>query len=260
MARPGSDKARERDARVQQIVTWLGRRGSRRNREGMARYGIVSAPGTVFGVPLSAVRALAKRHGRDHALAAALWKTGYLECRLLAAFVDEPAKVTAAQMERWTRVFDNWAVCDGLCLHLFAKTPFAWAKVAEWRTRNEEFVKRAAFALLAVLAVHEKAAPDQRFREALPWCEEAAADPRNFVRKAVSWALRSIGKRSEALRVEALTVAQRLSNGGDRSTLWVGRDVARELESAAVRRRLALKAAGGDRRGSGRSSATTPRA
>lgn len=214
----------------------------------MARYGIVGKPGTVFGVPLSAMRGLARRYGRDHALAAALWKTGYLECRILAAFVDEPAKVTAAQMERWTRAFDNWAVCDGLCLHLFDKTPFAWEKVAAWRTRDEEFVKRAAFALLAVLAVHQKATPDERFRDALPWCEEAATDPRNFVRKAVSWALRSIGKRSVGLHRGALARARRLARSEDRSARWVGRDVARELASAPVTSRLAAKG----RQGKGR--------
>jgi 3-methyladenine DNA glycosylase AlkD len=221
------------------VLAWLERRASKRNREGMARYGIVAPK--VFGVSVGTLRAYAKRLGPDHALAAALWATGWYEARMLAAFVDEPARVTPAQMDRWARAFDNWAICDTVCFHLFDRTPYAWAKVRAWAPRQEEFVRRAAFALLASLVVHDKAAGDAPFRAGLRLIERAARDDRNFVKKAVNWALRCIGKRNAALNRAARAVARRLAAAGDTAPRWVGKDALRELTSAAVQRRLAAR-------------------
>jgi 3-methyladenine DNA glycosylase AlkD len=221
------------------VLAWLERRGSKRNRDGMARYGIVAPK--VFGVSVGTLRAYAKRLGPDHALAAALWATGWYEARMLAAFVDEPARVTPAQMDRWAGAFDNWAICDTVCFHLFDRTPYAWAKVRAWAPRKEEFVRRAAFALLASLVVHDKTAGDAPYRAGLRLIERAARDERNFVKKAVNWALRCIGKRNAALHRAALAVARRLAAAGDAAPRWVGKDALRELTSAAVQRRLAAR-------------------
>ena len=228
-----------RTARVDEVLRWLERRGTRRNREGMARYAI-RAP-NVFGVPMATMQGLARRLGRDHDLAGALWKTGWYEARILTAFVDEPARVTAAQMDRWARDFDNWAICDTICFHLFDKTPHAWRKVSQWSRRRDEFVKRAAFALVASLAVHDKKCPDAPFVRSLRLIERAATDDRNFVKKAVSWALRTTGRRNRRLHAIAVRTARRLVSSPDRAARWVGKDAYRELTSAAVVRRLAKR-------------------
>jgi 3-methyladenine DNA glycosylase AlkD len=212
----------------------------------MARYGIVSEK--VFGVSVSALRQYAKRLGRNHELASALWATRWYEARMLAAFVEEPGRVTPAQMDRWCRDFDNWAICDTVCFHLFDRTPHAWRKIEQWSRRRDEFVKRAAFALLASLTVHDRRAEDERFTHGLLLVERAATDERNFVRKAVNWALRSIGKRNPALNAAAVTVARRLAGSPVAAARWVGKDALRELTSPGVIRRLAARrsaAAGG---------------
>lgn len=228
-----------RTVRVPDILSWLERRGTARNRAGMARFGIRSEK--AFGVSMATMRPLVKRLGRDHDLALALWKTGWLEARILAGFVDEPSRVTSAQMDRWRQDFDNWAVCDSTCLHLFCRTPHAWGKVALWTRRRDEFGKRAAFALLAALTVHDKAAPDAVFERALVVVEAAANDERNFVKKAVNWALRQIGKRSGRLNTAAVAVARRLAASTQAGPRWVGKDALRELTSEAVRRRLTTR-------------------
>jgi 3-methyladenine DNA glycosylase AlkD len=202
----------------------------------MARYGIPSD--NASGVSVADIRVLAKRVGRDHDLALALWDTGNYEARMLTPFIDEPARVTPAQMERWCRDFDSWAICDALCFHLFDKTPHAWPKVAKWSNRREEFVKRAAFALLASVALHDKAAPDAPFLESFSLIERAATDDRNFVKKAVSWALRGIGKRNPALNAAALRLARRLAESTDSVTRWIGKDALRDLATPATRRRF----------------------
>jgi 3-methyladenine DNA glycosylase AlkD len=212
-----------------------------RNRKGMARYGIVAAK--VFGVSVVQIRELAKRYGRDHALAEALWRTGWHEARMLAAFVDDPMRVSPAQMDRWARQFDNWAICDTTCSHLFDKSPHAWRKIAPWARRRDEFVRRAAFALLASLGVHDKTAPDRAFTRLLPLIERAAADERNFVKKAVSWALRVVGRRSAALNAASIELARRLIGSGVPPARWVGRDALRELTSPRVARSLETRAA-----------------
>ena len=222
--------------RVPDILAWLERRGTRRNREGMARYGIVAPK--VFGVSVATIRQLAKGLGRDHQLALELWKTGWYEARMLTAFVDEPERVTAAQMDRWARDFDNWAICDTLCFHLFDRTPHAWRKVEQWSGRRDEFVKRASFALLAALALHDKKAPDAPFLRSLPLIERAAADERNFVKKGVSWALRSVGRRNGSLNIASVELARRLAESPEAHTRWVGKDALRDLTRAAVQKRL----------------------
>jgi 3-methyladenine DNA glycosylase AlkD len=214
--------------RVDSILAALERLGTRRTRDGMARYGIHAE--RAYGVTMAAIQKLAKEIGRDHALAEALWSSGWYEARLLAAFVDEPERVTAAQMDRWCRDFDNWAVCDTVCFKLFDRTAHAYAKVERWSNRRKEFEKRAAFALLASLALHDKRAGDEAFARTLPLIERAASDDRNFVKKAVSWALRSIGRRNAALRVSASALARRLAGSADPAPRWVGKDALRDLK------------------------------
>jgi 3-methyladenine DNA glycosylase AlkD len=227
---------------TEQALTWLKRHSSQRNREGMARYAIPSDH--ALGVSVANIRVLAKRLGRNHELAAALWDTGVYEARMLTSFVDDPALVTSAQMDRWCRDFDNWAICDTLCFHLFDRTPHAWQKVAQWCDRREEFMKRAAFALLWGLTVHDKHADDEAFVQGLLLVERAASDDRNFVKKAVNMALRAIGKRNPALNAAAVTVARRLADSPQAAARWVGKGALRELTSPAVMRRLTRRAGG----------------
>ena len=228
---------------VEETLAWLERRGSKKNRDGMARYGITAKK--AYGVSMATMLGLRKKLGRDHELAIALFRTGWYEARIMASFVAEPERVTPALMDRWARAFDSWAVCDSMCFHLFDRTPHAWRKVHEWARRDEEFVKRASFALIASLTVHDKEAPDSAYLKALPLIEKAASDPRNFVKKAVNWALRSVGKRNAALHAASVAVARRLASFDDAAARWVGKDALRELTGAGVARRLAkLKRAG----------------
>ena len=194
---------------AQTALSWLEQKSTRRDRENLVRFGITADK--AFGVSMANIQVLAKQLGRSHELAAALWDTGWYEARMLTSFVDEPERVTSAQMDRWCRDFDNWGICDTLCFCLFDRTPHAWRKVTEWSDKRDEFVKRAAFALLASLAGHDKTSGDEPFREGLRLVERAATDERNFVKKGVSWALRMIGRRNAALNAEAVTVARRLS-------------------------------------------------
>jgi 3-methyladenine DNA glycosylase AlkD len=226
-------------AEVRAVLEWLEGRGTKRNREGMARYAIVADK--VFGVSVSDLKQLGKRLGTNHDLALALWDTGWYEARMLSAFVDDPVRVTAAQMDRWVKDFDNWAVCDHLCFHLFDRTPHAWRKVDQWSRRRDEFVRRAAFALLAALALHDRNAANDPFLQRLGLIEDAAADDRNFVKKGVSWALRAVGRRSAELNEAAVEVARRLAASADAAPRWVGKDALRELTSPVVRRALAKR-------------------
>lgn len=234
-------KTRSRDvpADVAYALKWLERRGTKKNRDGMARYGIVAKK--VFGVSMGTMQELATELGRDHALSEALWKTGWYEARMLASMVGEPGRVTPGQMERWAKGFDNWAVCDTATFVLWDRSPHAWPKVREWSKRKEEFVKRAAFAMLASLTVHDKQAPDERYLEGLVLIEREASDERNFVKKAVNWALRSIGKRSPALNKKAIAVARRLAEAENPASRWVGKDALREITSPAVQERLSKR-------------------
>jgi len=213
-----------------EVISWLKRTGRRRALEGMARYALPSE--RAFGVSVAAMRAQAKRIGRDHALAAALWKHGWYEARMMATLVDDPLLVTRAQMDAWAADFDNWGICDTACFHLFSRTPFAWETARRWSRSPREFVRRGGFALMASLVLRDKAAPDAKFRALLPLIEKGAADERNFVKKGVSWALRTIGKRNPALRAAAVAVARRLAASKDPAPRWVGRDALRDLARA----------------------------
>jgi 3-methyladenine DNA glycosylase AlkD len=227
------------DDELQSALTWLKRHSTKRTRDGMARYGIPSD--NAFGVTMADMKVLAKRLGRNHQLAAALWDTGWYEARMLTSFVDEPARVTPAQMDRWCRDFNNWGICDTVCFHLFDRTPHAWRKVAQWYDRREEFVKRAAFALLWGLTIHDKHADDEAFAKGLRLVERAATDERHFVKKSVNMALRAIGKHNPALNAAAVTVARRLADSPQAAGRWVGKDALRELTSPAVIQRLAAR-------------------
>jgi 3-methyladenine DNA glycosylase AlkD len=223
-----------------EILAWLRRRGTRRNVEGMARYGIRAS--RAFGVSMGTMLPLAKRLGKDHALAARLWESGWYEARILAALTDEPKRVRRRQMNAWAAGFENWADCDTVCFHLFDRTPFAWEKARQWSASPREFVKRAAFALMACLALHDKAAPDKNFLAFLPLIEKGARDERNFVKKGVNWALRAIGRRNPAVNKAALAMARRLALSEDASCRWVGKDAQRELANPKVRALLARRA------------------
>ena len=194
---------------------------------GMARFGIVGD--NRLGLSVPSMRAIARTLGRDHALALTLWETGLPDARIVASMVADPALLTSRQMDAWVKGFASWDVCDQTCLNAFSKSPLAWRKVAVWAQRKGEFVRRAAFALLATLAVHDKRATDQAFITALALVEAAAHDERNFVKKAVNWALRNIGKRNPALRVAAIESARRIQQQGSRSARWIAADALREL-------------------------------
>ncbi|MDO8448344.1 MAG: DNA alkylation repair protein [Rhodoferax sp.] len=203
---------------------------------GMARFGI--AIEQRLGLSMPAMRRIAKTLGHDHALALALWDTGIPDARIVAGMVAEPARLTSRQMDAWAEGFRSWDVCDQVCGSAFLSSPLAWRKVPEWATHPGEFVRRAAFSLLATLAVHDKEASDERFTAALSLIEAAAGDERNYVRKAVNWALRNIGKRSPTLNTAAIAAAKRIQQQGSRSARWIAADALRELTSQAVLTRL----------------------
>ncbi|MEW5985538.1 MAG: DNA alkylation repair protein [Chloroflexota bacterium] len=195
--------------------------------EGMARFGISST--NTLGVSIPNLRQLARPIGRDHHLAQQLWDSGLHEGRILAAFVDDPAQVTDEQMERWVKDFDSWDVCDQVCSSLFDRTPMTYGKAAEWSGRPEEFVKRAGFALMAALAWHDKKAADSAFEPFFALIEREAADERNYVKKAVNWALRQMGKRSPYLNQRAIETARTLQTMNSRAARWIAADALREL-------------------------------
>ena len=195
---------------------------------GMSRFGINDK--NTLGISVPALRAVAREVGRDHALAAELWASGIHEARILASMVDDPAVVDVRQMDRWVRGFDSWDACDQVCMNLFRHRRHAYAKAVRWSTSGKEFTKRAGFALMAGLAAGDKSADDARFLNLLPHIVAGASDDRNFVKKAVNWALRQIGKRSRALNRAALKTSGRLASSDIRSARWVGIDALRELE------------------------------
>lgn len=234
--RTAGKEVHDLDQQVQAVLVSLEHLGSRSYREGLARYGIHVTK--AFGVPVGKMQALAKRLGRNHDLATALWETGWYEARMMAAFMDEPERVTPAQMDRWCKDFDNWGICDTVCFHLFDRTPHAPGKVEQWSQKPDEFGKRASFALLACLALHDKLAGNEPFVEGLRLIEQAANDERNFVKKGVSWALRLIGRRNLELNAAAVAVAQRLAASSDATARWTGKGALKELTSPSVIRRL----------------------
>jgi 3-methyladenine DNA glycosylase AlkD len=224
------------DERARDVVRALERMGDRSRLEGMAKFGIDTT--RAVGVTVNELRRFARDLGHDHELAAALWASGVHEARLLASLVDEPAMVSEAQMEAWVADLDSWDVCDGVCGNLFDRTPFALDKAVEWSSREPEFQKRAAFALMASAAVHRKDLPDAAFASLLPVIRAQAIDERNYVKKAVSWALRQIGKRSPGLNPLAVRTAEQIERIDSRAARWVARGALRELRSDAVQARL----------------------
>jgi 3-methyladenine DNA glycosylase AlkD len=222
---------RPRAARAGEVIARLESMGDPANVAGMARFGI--RPRTrVLGISVVAMRKLARDLGRDHALANALWRSGIHEARLLATMVDDPSQVTEAQADRWVRTLDSWDVCDQLCGNLLDRTPFAADKALEWSRREPEFEKRAAFALMASLALKD-GAPERTLEKFLPVIRREAIDDRNFVKKAVNWALRQIGKRSDGLRRKAIATAERIATLDARSARWIASDALRELRGRA---------------------------
>jgi 3-methyladenine DNA glycosylase AlkD len=215
------------------VIASLRRLASKSVLDGMARYAIPSD--NAFGVSVGTLRKEAKRIGRNHSLADGLWKTGHYEARMLATMIDEPEKVTPAQMDRWCRDFDNWAIVDTACFALFDKTADAWKMVERWAKLKGEFQKRAAFALIWGLTVHDKRSGDEPFLNGLKLMEGAATDERNFVRKAVNMALRATGKRNAALHAAAVATAQRLAASTDPTARWNGKDALRELKGRKAR-------------------------
>jgi 3-methyladenine DNA glycosylase AlkD len=203
---------------------------------GMAKYGMTVEQR--LGVSVPDMRKLAKEIGRDHKLALDLWRTGIAEARIVAAMVGDPAKLTEDQMEDWVKDINSWDVCDQVCMNLFEKNQLAWRKIADWSEREEEFVKRTAFSLIACLAWHDKKASDGKFIELLPVIIRGATDERNFVKKAVNWALRNIGKRNLNLNRAAIDAAKEIKQLDSKAARWVAFDTLRELGSDAIQSRL----------------------
>ncbi len=200
-----------------------------KNIEGMARFGINSK--NTLGVPIPVLRKMARQTGKDHTLAQKLWASGVHEARILAGMVEDPGKITPAQMDRWAKDFDSWDVCDQVCSNLFCRTPVAHKKTHEWSRKKEEYYKRAGFALMASLAVHDKKAKDRAFLVYLPVIKRESTDERNYVRKAVNWALRQIGKRNPRLRKAALKTAKEIYNIDSKAARWIATDATRELKN-----------------------------
>jgi 3-methyladenine DNA glycosylase AlkD len=223
-------------ARLTDVIAWLERNGNAKGRAAMARYAVPSDK--AYGVGVGAMQKYAKSLGRDHALALALWKIDRYETRMLATFLDEPERVTSAQMDAWVGDFDNWAICDTACFKLFDQTAHAWSKLEPWAKRREEFVRRTAFALLWSLTVHDPDAGDAQFVRGLALIEKAATDERNFVKKAVDMALRAVGKRNLELNAAAIALARRLAASDDPTARWIGGHSLRELSSPSVQKRL----------------------
>ncbi len=227
---------------LDQVMARLRSQGNPDGLAGMAKFGISTH--NAYGISLWELRKLAKEIETDHALAAQLWATGVHEARILASIVDDPRKVDEAQMEAWVSEFDSWDICDQVCDNLFGLTPYAWAKAVEWSGRPEEFVKRAGFVLMCVAAVHHKTADDQDFEVFFPLIVREANDERLYVKKAVNWALRQIGKRNLALNARAIQVAKQVQALDTRPARWIASDTLRELRSPKVQERLYTKLLG----------------
>jgi len=224
---------------VEEVIRRLEAKAGPDQLEGMARFGMVTE--RRLGVSIPNMRQMSKELGKDHKLAIQLWETGIPEARILASMVDEPDKLSEAQMEDWVKSINSWDVCDQMCQNLFEKSPLAWKKVMDWSKREEEFTKRAAYALLACLAWHDKDAKDVEFIKLLPVVKRGATDKRNFVKKAVSWALRNIGKRNLNLNKAAMRTAKEMLQIDSSTARWVASDAMKQLSSAPVQRRLRKK-------------------
>jgi len=223
-------------ASVKDVLDRLQSKAHPEQLKGMAKYGMIVEQR--LGVSVPDMRKLAKEIGRDHKLALDLWRNGIAEARIVAAMVGEPDKLTEEQMEDWVKGINSWDVCDQVCMNLFEKNKLVWKKIVDWSEREEEFVKRTAFSLIACLAWHDKKASDEKFIELLPIIIRAATDERNFVKKAVNWALRNIGKRNLNLNEAAINAAKEIKRLDSKAARWVASDAIRELESENIQKRL----------------------
>jgi 3-methyladenine DNA glycosylase AlkD len=223
-------------ASVKDVLDKLQSKAQPEQLKGMAKYGMTVEQR--LGVSVPDMRKLAKEIGRDHNLALDLWRTGIAEARIVAAMVGDPANLTEEQMEDWVKGINSWDVCDQVCMNLFEKNQLAWKKIVDWSEREEEFVRRTAFSLIACLAWHDKQASDEKFIELLPVVIRGATDERNFVKKAVNWALRNIGKRNLNLNEAAIDAAKEIKRLDSKAARWVAADAIRELESDAIQSRL----------------------
>jgi 3-methyladenine DNA glycosylase AlkD len=221
----------------EEILTELKSLANPESVKGMARYGI--NPQFAYGVSIPNLRLIARKIGKDHAMAERLWASEIHEARILASMVDLPGAVTEEQMERWAEDFNSWDLCDQCCNNLFVRTAYAHQKALQWSARKEEFVKRAGFVLMACLAVHDKKTPDRDFLKFMPAIRRESADNRNFVKKAVNWALRQIGKRNLNLNQKAIELAHQIKQTDSKSASWIASDALRELTSKTVLERLA---------------------
>jgi 3-methyladenine DNA glycosylase AlkD len=221
---------------VETVLAELKALGTEKNRAGMARFGINTD--RAFGVSMAVMQPLSRKYRRNHELALALWKSGFHEARIFAALVEDPKQVTSRQMDAWVADFDSWDICDQACMRVFSFTPFVHEKVEKWAADEREFVRRAAFALIAGYAVAARKVDDNDFLKFLPLIEACSTDPRNFVRKAVNWALRQVGTRSPALHKPALALARKLADSADKTARWIGKDAVRELSDPAQIERL----------------------
>ena len=210
--------------------------GNPKNVEGMARFGI--NPENTYGVSIPNLRKLAKEIGKNHGLAQKLWDSGIHEAKILAGMVDDPKQVTKGQMDAWAADFDSWDVCDQGCMNLFDKTTVAYEKAIEWSKKDREFEKRAGFALMACLAWHDKESADSKFMKFFPLIKNGSTDERNFVKKAVNWALRQIGKRNKNLNKAAIEIAKEIQKLDSKPAKWIASDALRELQSSSVQKRL----------------------
>ncbi len=224
---------------IEQVITSLVRFADETRLENMNRYGINTTQ--ALGIPLSILRPYAKRIGTKHALALSLWNTDIHEARLISTIIDDPTQVTEDQMEQWAADFNSWDLCDQCCMNLFDKTGFVYKKINEWTDRQEEFVKRAGFVLIAVLAVHDKTAADSTFKRFFPLTIKECTDNRTYVKKAVSWALRSIGKRNISLNKKVIQIAEKMKEEKNKTAQWIASDILRELTSEKIQQRIRKK-------------------
>jgi 3-methyladenine DNA glycosylase AlkD len=223
---------------LQDIVGRLELLSTPENIEGMERFGIT--PEKTYAVRIPELRKIAKESGKNHELALELWELDFRETKILACMIDDPERVSSAQLNEWVLEFDYWEICDQCCMNLFRKTSFAYNKIFEWGENEAEFVKRAAFSLLAVMAVHDKKQPNQQFEQYYPLLISASTDNRNFVKKSVNWALRSIGKKNSSLNKSSIDLAEEILALNTKSSKWIASNALKELKSEKVRKKLGI--------------------
>lgn len=223
-------------ATASEIISRLKEKANTKNVEGMAKFGMTST--NRLGISVPDMRKIAKQNGKNHDVAMELWDSKIPEAQIVAALIAEPEKLIEKQMEHWVKDINSWDVCDQVCMNLFDKSPFAWKKIHDWSERKEEFVKRTAFSLIACIAWHDKTLADEKLIELFPLIKRESTDERNFVKKAVNWALRHIGKKNQNLNKAAIKLAKEIKQIDSKSARWIANDAIRELESEKVQLRL----------------------